>query len=108
MVFGILSGADAEMRFIGIIISGAAWGVGEIVYSIGAAARTLARGWIFLILTLVFLLAAMIFWMIWNPDISGAATCRQFQNFPGHAIFHILAAFGALFAFLSFQSEEPR
>jgi hypothetical protein len=107
--FGAVAGFWANWRFYAIVTSGVVWGGSELFAGLfGYYVNSTTRSWWWLIGALAALAVAMTLWTLWNPDASGASFCRSVQEFPGHAIFHMLAAGAAVLTFFSFESERPR
>jgi hypothetical protein len=107
--FGVASAVGDGFRFFGIIAGGAAWVIGEVVFGVTMAAGSnpaqRTYGWfVGLVATLVVTMGG--FWLPWNLDVVGPQTCRDIQSFPGHAVFHVLAAVATFLAFVTFRSER--
>lgn len=99
-VFSALVG----FRDIMVYVLGAAWGTAEIVFLIVSHTQRRqgrTEGWI--IATVGALVAAFVFWGLWQ---AGGPGCDPAGAFQGHAWWHVLAALATFFSFLYFRSEE--
>jgi hypothetical protein len=107
VIFGIV-GINPKSRLFIYLISGGLWGVAEVIYIFVAAfARgvTYRRTWWLFIINVSLLAVTMGLWVLFNDEIVTTA-CEGRKDFPGHAVFHILASFSTILTFFSFASER--
>jgi hypothetical protein len=86
---------------------GVPWGIGEVIYIFVALKSDVKyrRTWYLFVINLVLLAVTMGLWVFYNDGIVGTG-CTSRQDFPGHAVFHILASFSTILTFFSFMSER--
>lgn len=107
LLFGGLAFHDPMWRFLGIVISAGVWILFEILHVIFTkAVNVVDREWWYLGGVMLFLGLAMTFWIFWNPEVFGPGVCEKVVDFPGHALFHILAAVATFFVFVYHRSEH--
>ena len=107
-VFGIVAWFEPDARLAGYFIGGGLWGIFEVVYlfrMLSSKKKYERNHWIFgaNFLTLA---VTMTIWVFWNAGIVDAVDCQAREDFPGHALFHILASFATVLTILSFASEK--
>lgn len=107
--FGALAWEVPGSRLWGYIVSGAIWGVAEVAYVIVGASCSgvkYRRYWPLFVANVTTLAVTMGIWLLFNDDVVSAAACQGREKFPGHGLFHILAACATMITFASFASEQ--
>jgi hypothetical protein len=87
---------------------GVPWGLAEVIYVFRAhlEERHLSQDVVaFRESNLLLLGCTMGIWIVFNDAIVTTGCIRR-QDFPGHALFHILASFSTILTFCSFASER--
>lgn len=110
LIFGIWGVVDSSARMYGFFAGGVLWGLAEFAFFIRQAFKCQSTKlkrtyWVFGVY-LITLAVTMTIWVFFNPDVVSAANCQSRESFPGHAIFHILAAVATMLVFWSFATEE--
>ena len=107
MLFGLWS-INSHARLYTYLVSGGLWGVAEVIYVFVAAYASgvkYRRTWWLFVINLGLLAVTMGLWVLYNDGIV-KTTCESLKDFPGHAVFHILASFSTILTFFSFMSER--
>ena len=107
VVFGFV-GINPNARLFIYLISGGLWGIAEVIYIFVAAFAsgvTYRRTWWLFVINVSLLAVTMGLWVLFNDEIVKTA-CEARKDFPGHAVFHILASFSTILTFFSFASER--
>jgi hypothetical protein len=107
IVFGLIA-IEPKARLSLYFGAGVPWGVAEVFYVFFALKSSVKyrRTWWLFVINVMLLGFTMFLWGLWNDGLVSPTTCQMRENFPGHALFHILASFSTILTFFSFASER--